>query len=134
MSIDPGPHDLNTIRFILGPDGTGTTKADSPTFYQELDTDFKDFSGHLLVSRHSFDSSWPTWEMHPHGDEFVYLLEGDTDFVLSEAGTERRIRINRPGDYLVVPKGAWHIAHPHAPTTMLFVTPGDGTLNQETPG
>ena len=29
------------------------------------DTDFNDFAGHLLVSRHSFDSSWPAWEMHP---------------------------------------------------------------------
>ena len=131
--IDSGPHDLDAVRFILGPDGKGTNKNVSENFYQELDEDFDSFRGHVLIQKFSFDAPWPTWELHPEGDEFVYLLEGDTDFLLRIDGKEIEVRVNRPGGYVVVPRGAWHTARPRAPTTMLFVTPGAGTLNAEQP-
>ena len=133
MSVEPGPHHIERMRYILGPSGTGTVKPDSPTFYQELDEEFPEFRGHVLIQRFSFDSPWPTWEVHPEGDEFVYLLKGDTDFVLRVDGEESVVRVNEPGTYVVVPKGAWHTARPHTATTMLFVTPGEGTLNAEEP-
>ena len=133
MAIDPGPHDLEQVRYILAPDGSGTNKSVTPNFYQELDTEFSNFGGHVLVQTFTFDEPWPTWEMHPEGDEFVYLLAGDTDFLLREGSAERRVRVSEPGTYVVVPKGAWHTARPHAATTMLFVTPGEGTLNAESP-
>jgi len=47
--------------------------------------------------------------------------------------TEQTLRVNQPGSYVVVPKRTWHTARPRAPTKMLFVTPGEGTLNAETP-
>jgi mannose-6-phosphate isomerase-like protein (cupin superfamily) len=133
MATDPGPHHIDQVRFILAPDGSGTNKPISERFYQELDEDFGNFAGHVLIQRFSFDEDWPTWEVHPHGDEFVYLIEGDTDFVLQEDSTRRTVRVSEPGSYVVVPKGAWHTARPHAPTTLLFVTPGEGTLNAEAP-
>ena len=133
MPIDPGPHDLNQMLYILGPNGKGTLKADSPDFYQELDTEFNGFAGHTLVSCSRFDEPWPSWEMHPKGDEMVYLLSGDTDLVLLLDGREETVRIRIPGDYVAVPKGVWHTARPHGPTTMLFITPGEGTLNEEEP-
>lgn len=134
MAIDPGPHHIDNVRFVLGPDGRGTNKAVSENFYQELDEDFDDFAGHVLIQRFSFDAPWPTWEVHPEGDEFVYLLVGDTDVILNGNGEERTVRVSEPGSYVVVPKGVWHTARPHAPTTLLFVTPGEGTLNAEEPG
>ncbi len=133
MSIQVGPHNLVSTRLILGADGNGTLKEDGPNFYQELDTDFGDFSGHILFTEHGFDEPWPTWEVHPHGDEFVYLLEGDTDFILRLDGVDKVVRMSRPGDYVMVPKGAWHTARPHTATRMLFVTPGQGTLNEVSP-
>ncbi len=36
--------------------------------------------------------------------------------------------------FVVVPKNTWHTAKVHAPTMMLFVTPGEGTENRESPG
>jgi mannose-6-phosphate isomerase-like protein (cupin superfamily) len=134
MTIDSGPHDIDTTAFILGPDGAGTSKTVTPTFYQELGEEFPDFRGHVLIQRFTFSDPWPTWEVHPEGDEFVYLIEGDTDFVLMVEGNETTLRVSDPGSYVVVPRGTWHTARPHAPTTMLFVTPGEGTLNAETPG
>lgn len=132
MAIDPGPHHIDRVRFILGPDGTGTNRAVTPDFYEKLD-ELGSFAGHVLIQRFSFAEPWPTWEVHPEGDEFVYLIEGDTDFVLHENGEVRTVRVSEPGSYVVVPKGAWHTARPHAPTTMLFVTPGEGTINAEQP-
>ena len=133
MAVEPGPHDISSVAYILGPDGSGATKTMGPKFYQELDAEFGSFHGHVLIQRFGFDEPWPTWEVHPEGDEFVYLLEGDTDFLLREDGVERTVRLNESGSYVVVPKGAWHTARPHVPTILLFVTPGEGTLNAEVP-
>lgn len=133
MPTDPGPFVLDDTRLVIGPDGNATTKAVSPGFYQELDTEFGSFAGHILVSEHEFKSAWPTWEMHPAGDELVYLLEGDVDFVLWVESKEQTVHVDRPGSYVVVPKGIWHTARPNRPTRMLFFTPGEGTRNAEQP-
>ena len=133
MAIDPGPYDLDQVRFIVGPDGGGTAKTVGPSFYQELASEFEDFRGHCLIQRYTFSEPWPSWEVHPAGDEFVYLIAGDTDFVLRAGGEDHRLRVDRPGSYVVVPRGTWHTARPNAPTTMLFVTPGEGTLNAAEP-
>ena len=42
-----------------------------------------DALGHdWLVSEFECDADWGSWEMHPNGDEFVYLLDGDIEFRL----------------------------------------------------
>lgn len=133
MPTDPGPYAIEATRLILSPKGDATPKAVSPTFYEELGGEFDGFAGHLLISRYGFDEPWPTWEIHPHGDEFVYLLSGDVDFVLHRKNGDETLRVSEPGSYVVVPKNTWHTARPHAPTEMLFVTPGEGTLNAEKP-
>ena len=133
MPADPGPFDLDTMRLIMDPRGMTTTKPATPAFYQELDDEFDGFAGHTLISRHEFEDDWGVWEMHPEGDEFVYLLSGDIDFVLWTAETgERTVRVHEPGSYIIVPKGAWHTARPRTRTAMLFVTPGEGTRHAET--
>lgn len=134
MPIDPGPFDIDETRLVIGPNGNASPKPVSPTFYEDLDAEFGDFAGHMLVAEHSFDAPWPTWEMHPKGDEFVYLLEGDVDLILWIGSTEKTLRVDMPGTYVIVPKGTWHTARPRRPTRMLFLTPGEGTLNAETPG
>lgn len=134
MNPDPGPHTLAEAPIIMTPQGDGVVKPFSDSFFAELDRDFDDFHGHTLIMTSAFSEDWPTWEIHPHGDEFVYLLEGDTDFILHTAEGDQTVRVNQPGSYVVVPKNTWHTAKPHAPTRMLFVTPGEGTLNQAEPG
>jgi mannose-6-phosphate isomerase-like protein (cupin superfamily) len=133
MTTSSGPHDLTKTPLIMTPTGKAVTKSMSDHFFADLDRDFDNFKNHILVMTFAFDEAWPTWEMHPHGDEFVYLLEGDADFLLRMEGEEHRVRINEPGTYVLVPKGVWHTARPHAPTRLLFVTPGEGTLNQVSP-
>lgn len=129
----PGPFDIDAARPVLAPDGSVTPQAVTPDFYAALDRDFGGFAGHLLISQFAFAEPWPGWERHPHGDEFVYLLSGNVDFVLWQHGCERIVRVDRSGCYVVVPRGVWHTARPHAPTTMLFVTPGEGTEHADGP-
>ena len=133
MPTETGPHDLATTPVIMTPHGSAVAKAFSDTFFTELDTEFDNFKAHTLVMTFAFDEAWPTWEIHPEGDELVYLIEGDTDFLLRTTAGEKTIRVSEPGSYVIVPKATWHTARPHAPTRMLFVTPGEGTLNEAEP-
>lgn len=103
------------------------------TLYAELDKNYDGFAGHTLISSHSFDSDWSTWEVHPAGDEFVMLLSGTADLVLLNNGSEEVVRLNDPGTFVVVPRGTWHTARVQETATMLFVTPGEGTENRVEP-
>jgi uncharacterized glyoxalase superfamily protein PhnB len=82
------------------------------------------------VSSFTFDCDWPNWEIHPHGDELVCALHGDFDLVLDEPRGQRWVQLTRPGDFVIVPRGTWHTARVHAPSTALFITPGQGTMNR----
>ncbi len=105
----------------------------TPDLYAYLDKEYKGFAGHLLIASHRFDSDWPTWEVHPAGDEFVILVSGDVDMVLAHDGGDEVTRLNEPGTYVIVPRNTWHTARVHSPTVMLFITPGEGTENREQP-
>jgi oxalate decarboxylase/phosphoglucose isomerase-like protein (cupin superfamily) len=115
---------------VLGPDQSAVPVDVTPTVYQELDRRFDAFKRHLLVSSYRFEGDWPTWEIHPHGDEIVVLLSGAAEFVLDEAGGHRRVRLATAGQYVIVPKATWHTAKIAQPATLLFVTPGEGTQNR----
>ena len=105
----------------------------TPELYAHLDEEYKDFAGHLLVSSYSFDEDWPTWEVHPAGDEFVILLSGDAELVLRREDGDDATRMNEPGTFVIVPRNTWHTARIHSPAVMLFITPGEGTENLEDP-
>ena len=101
--------------------------------YANLDATYGAFAGHSLISCYSFETDWPTWEVHPHGDEFVILLEGDAEMLLAGDEQDQSVRLNQAGQFVIVPRGTWHTARVYAPTRMLFVTPGEATENREQP-
>lgn len=70
-----------------------------------------------LVSEFECSSDWANWEMHPHADEFIYLLSGEALFQLQaeEGVTSTRLRDRGA---LVVPKGVWHTAKVATPSRM----------------
>ncbi len=133
MTEASGPFDLAKIFAVLDADSSVTTRPVGPDLYRELDAEFDGFKGCALVAEHSFSDAWGTWEMHPGGDELVYLLDGDVDFILWRDAREEILHVGTPGSYVVVPRGIWHTARPHKPSKMLFVTPGEGTQHAETP-
>ncbi len=103
------------------------------TMYAELDERYNGFAGHLLITSHTFEVDWPTWEVHPKGDEFVMLVSGDVDMVLALNEGDKTVHLSKPGLFLIVPRGTWHTARVHKPTQMMFVTPGEGTDNRTQP-
>lgn len=118
---------------VLKPDQQMDQLTVGPDFYQSLDADYDGFKGHTLVSAHQFSASWGVWEKHPEGDEMVILLTGRAEMKMKSATGEESKVLERPGAFVVIPKGIWHTAIIDEPTTMLFVTPGEGTLNEESP-
>lgn len=119
---------LSSTFVVLNPDLSAVPVAVTPTIWQELDQRFDNFRGRVLVSCFSFDSDWETWERHPGGDEIVCLVSGRVNFEFEGRGTVGEL--TQPGQFLIVPRGIWHTAHTNVPTTMLFITPGEGTENK----
>ncbi len=134
MSDGNGPHHLKTTPVVLKPDMTterrDATKSD---FYPALDADFGGFRGHALISQYTFESDWGMWEMHPKGDETIVLMSGCVEFVYVVGADTVSVTLNEPGDYVVIPMGAWHTANTSVPTSALFVTPGEGTEHASAP-
>jgi mannose-6-phosphate isomerase-like protein (cupin superfamily) len=120
--------DLKSTFVVVNPDFSTLPVAVTPTVWQELNQRFAGFKDRVLVSCFSFDSDWDTWEMHPAGDEIVCLISGRASFEFEGRGHVGEL--GRPGEFLIVPRGTWHTAHTREPTTMLFVTPGEGTRNK----
>ena len=79
-----------------------------------------------LVSEFTFETHWPSWEMHPNADEFVYLLSGSVEVLLERPEGPQKVVLKGSGA-VVVPRGIWHTAKVAAPSRMLHVTRGAGT-------
>jgi mannose-6-phosphate isomerase-like protein (cupin superfamily) len=101
------------------------------TFWQRLTSgQLGDFHNEFLVASSSFETDWPMWEMHPHGDEVVCLLSGSATLLLEKVDGTEEIALNTNGAYVLVPKGTWHTAKTQGPCRMLFITPGEGTQHR----
>ena len=106
----------------------------TPTLYADLDARYDHFKGCVLVSSHEFHEDWPTWEVHPSGDEFVLLLSGAARMLLRpDDGQAQVVELAEPGAYVVVPRGTWHTARISRTARLLFITPGEGTENSSQP-
>jgi mannose-6-phosphate isomerase-like protein (cupin superfamily) len=122
--------DLTSSFVVVEPHHAAIPVAVTPTIFEDLDKRFDHFKGRLLVSSYRFDGDWSTWEIHPAGDEIVCLLSGDVTMVLDRNGAEEVVHLRNPGSFVIVPRATWHTARTSVPTTMLFVTPGEGTENR----
>lgn len=121
---------LAEVFVVLTPDKVAGTVLNTPTVFEDLDRAYGDFQGHELIALFDFQQDWPSWEIHPNGDEIVVLLSGSATFVLRLEAGKREIALSQPGDSVIVPQGVWHTARINTQTKMLFITPGEGTLNE----
>ncbi len=83
-----------------------------------------------LVSQHTFKKGWPSWEMHPVGDELVICTEGE--MVMHQEfpdGLRESVTLSA-GEYTINPPGVWHIADVTERATAIFVTAGEGTQHR----
>ena len=83
-----------------------------------------------LVSMHTFDVSWTSWEMHPTGAEVVLCTVGSLILHQEQAdGTVTIVRLGA-GQYAINPPGVWHTVDVEGPCTALFITAGEGTQHR----
>ncbi len=95
-------------------------------FWSSLTKGTRRLDGYLITVS-DIRNDIPHWEMHPNGDEVLYLLSGKLDILIDNGGREQRVplRPDKPG--VVVPAGAWHRAVVVEPGRLMFVTWGEGT-------
>lgn len=124
--------DLDTTYLALEA-GTGVTAmAVTDDFWETVDQR-EELRGGRLVMLARYDADWTAWEVHPEGDEVVYLLAGAVDLVLDEPDGERVLEL-RGRAAVIVPKGVWHTARVHEPGDVLHITAGDGTRHRPVDG
>lgn len=61
-------------------------------------------------------------EMHPDGDEILYLVAGRVRIELEN--DDRQELVMTVGDAVVVPRGVWHRVRILEPATIVYLTPG----------
>jgi mannose-6-phosphate isomerase-like protein (cupin superfamily) len=79
-----------------------------------------------LVSMHTFDTPWDSWEMHPRGEELVLCVDGTITLHQEQHGATSTVVLT-PGRAVVNPRGTWHTADVDGRATAVFVTAGMGT-------
>jgi mannose-6-phosphate isomerase-like protein (cupin superfamily) len=82
-----------------------------------------------LLSVLSMGADWSNWEMHPVGDEILFMLEGKATFLLDLSEGLREVALSA-GRLLVIPKGVWHTARMSEPVRLLAITAGMGTQHR----
>lgn len=86
-----------------------------------------------LVCLFEMTANWTVWEMHPNGDEWIYLMSGKVSFILDQQDGEQRQEL-QPGYFTIIPKGIWHNADVIEPGQAIFVTLGEGTKHRPREG
>ncbi|MFI5053790.1 MAG: cupin domain-containing protein [Acidimicrobiia bacterium] len=84
--------------------------------------------GRLVIYERQ-DAPWTSWERHPAGEEVVILVSGRADLFQEIDGDVQQVTLT-PGMAVINPRGVWHTADVHEPSTLLFITPGRGTENR----
>jgi mannose-6-phosphate isomerase-like protein (cupin superfamily) len=116
------------IRFDEG--GAATRIEVTDAFWRDVAAGTRtDLDRGLLVSAFPYTADWATSEMHPAGDEVVYLISGEIDLVLEHADGDQVVPLP-PGTAIVVPRGTWHTARVRVPGEGLHITPGAGTQHR----
>lgn len=124
MPIDPEKDYVH-----LQADGRASLVPGGEAFWSLPESEMEKFGHGWLVTEYAFSNDWPSWEMHPVADEFVYLLSGDAALLIEHPQGVQTMRMTDRGA-VVVPRGAWHTAKVFAPSRMLFITMGSGTQHK----
>ena len=82
-----------------------------------------------MVTLGRSEKDWPHWEMHPQGEELIFLLSGAVELVVEDDDGEHVVAM-APGQLYLMRRGVWHRARVQTPSQMLFVTFGDGTQHR----
>lgn len=117
----------------LATDGQGRTTPGGESFWSLPPAELAKYEAGWLVSEFVCSEDWKNWEMHPHAEEFVYVLSGEIELLQELPSGIVGTSISGSGAVLV-PRGVWHTARVFAPSRMLFITMGGGTQHRPASG
>ncbi|MGH8990990.1 MAG: cupin domain-containing protein [Acidimicrobiia bacterium] len=127
---------LSGSHIHIGPAGEATVIEDAAKLWAELmsgpvhsEEAARVAGGGWLVAAFHMTEDPAAWEMHPDGEEVLYLLSGGMEIVLDEDGEDRVVQL-RPGTACVVPRGVWHRQVLEGPCDLLALTFGRGTQHR----
>jgi mannose-6-phosphate isomerase-like protein (cupin superfamily) len=125
MSTQPTFDPFGT--FVHIEDGGSASPVEvTETFWKELMSgerpDLND--GWLMAAYHVTGDSM--WEVHPSGDEILYLLSGAVDVILQADDSEQVVEL-QAGAVCVVPRGTWHRQVVREAGDLLGITFGKGS-------
>jgi hypothetical protein len=110
----------------LESDGDAKLVAGGNAFWSLPDRDIEKFGSDGLVSEFECDTDWRDCEMHPNGDEFVYLLAGEIAMLLETPSGVAETSLCAPAA-VIVPRGLWHTARVVSSARMFDITRGGGS-------
>jgi mannose-6-phosphate isomerase-like protein (cupin superfamily) len=131
-------YDLLKNYFLLDTDGTAILLPGGRDFWTQLMSRDASDPGirRLMSSEHgrlltvlTMNANWTNWEMHPAGDELLFMLEGSATFLLELHDRVKEVALNA-GRLLVIPRGVWHTAKMSGPVRLLGITAGYGTQHK----
>ncbi len=126
MGDPEGPLDLSTLVVGLYRDG-GSAPIESPGGPPAR------IDGFTVGAPHLTRNAPHAGEMHPDGDELLYLISGRVTVVLEDRDPPRQVELT-PGLALVVPRGVWHRVVLAEPSRLLHITPGPGGAHRPLEG
>jgi mannose-6-phosphate isomerase-like protein (cupin superfamily) len=110
--------DLSAAVVHLRRDGSATAKVSPPGPPERIDG--YSIGAPVLSQEPPHDG-----EMHPDGDEILFLVSGSVTVVLEDSEPAREVSL-RPGQAIIVPRGVWHRVRLNQPSQVVHVTPGPG--------
>jgi mannose-6-phosphate isomerase-like protein (cupin superfamily) len=118
--------DFTEYYISLGAGGEIKTFEGGDKFWSLSGAELDKIGENWLITEFYFEEDWKSWEMHPHGEEIVYLLSGAMDLILEKDENRQTIELRGKGS-VVIPQGAWHTAKVFAPSNLLVITLGKDT-------
>lgn len=113
----------------LADGGRGSTIEVTESFWPDVIAGRRKADGRLMIAS-NVTGDVPHWEMHPAGEEVILLQSGAVDFILEEAGGERRVALRPEAPCLLVTRGVWHRFEVVEPGRLVFITYGEGTQHR----
>lgn len=115
--------DLFSTHVLLGAMGEAEAGA-IPAAYADAQKTEGWFFGAARIDR---PARW--WEVHPLGDEVLYVASGEVSVTLEEGETHRVINL-RQGEACVVTRGTWHRVDATGVGELVFLTFQKETRNR----
>jgi len=131
--LDPRPVALPLLAHCihLAPDGAMRPVPKTAENFRRAAAD----AGHLLALHPvngPRDVHYPTWEMHPVGDELLIAASGSLSVELREGASVRTAPLPAQAA-CIVPAGVWHRLVVHEPSVLIAMTPRQGTVHEKDP-